>query len=64
MNKILYIQLVFSVMLVLFASIYTVRLLFTGNIVISVFFGIMTFVAYNLMFIPSVIEIRDELKKK
>lgn len=48
----------------LFTSIYTIRCLFTGNFIVSVLFGFMTYVAYNLMFISSVLEIQDELSKQ
>lgn len=65
MNKIfLYGQLVFAVIVMLFTSIYTIRCLFTGNFIVSVLFGFMTYVAYNLMFISSVLEIQDELSKQ
>lgn len=58
-------QVIFAFILMLFAGGNIIRCLITGTgIIYCILFGLMAFVAYKLMFIPSIRELRDFLIDK
>lgn len=56
---VLYIIFIFSIMVALFGVVYAIRSMINGDMFITLIFGIMTYVAYHMLIIPSYNDIKE-----